>query len=444
MTVSSGFTGVLPLYYVQSSSQFTVAPSIGTLLEAGASTELDDQALALFLRLGYFVDDRTPFRHIRAFPPSMTYQWPSEAPPLDSHPSFQTRTLTLREAKAEYLRLVHDSIVRRLPPDEAFAMPLSGGRDSRHILLELLGLGARPKFCYTTRVYPPRQTRDVEIAAQLARVLGVNHEVFDPDPSRVRAELTKNRLTDFCADEHAWGIDIPTHLGPRVSTIYDGINGGVLFGRIGQADQYRLFAQGNFEQLALDVLRSPVGERSLQLVLRPDLQRKWSLDAATDLLSRSLAQFANEPNPVQAFYFWNRVRRSTARFTFGVLRGLNVICPLLDSKLVSFALSLPAAVSSFPNFQEEALRERFPACSQVPFDRPLPNSRGRDGTYARRYALEMLPYLVRNSSSSIIRGPVLRQLMRTLVNGRLSSLDWLAPEKVLYLSQLETILEEKP
>src|SRR5690625_1071488 len=67
--------GFHPLYYYANGSELILSPSVLTLLAKGAAPELDDDALAVFLRLGFFVGNDTPFRAIRALPPSAHLHW---------------------------------------------------------------------------------------------------------------------------------------------------------------------------------------------------------------------------------------------------------------------------------------------------------------------------------------------------------------------------------
>jgi len=51
-----------PLYYAAGPTEFCVSPSLVTLLEQGAPRDVDDDALAVFLRTGWFLRDDTAFR----------------------------------------------------------------------------------------------------------------------------------------------------------------------------------------------------------------------------------------------------------------------------------------------------------------------------------------------------------------------------------------------
>jgi hypothetical protein len=86
-------------------------------------------------------------------------------------------------------------------------MPISGGRDSRHLLLELLDAGCPPERAVTAHHHANVWGGDVPYAADLCRAFGVAHEIVSPG-RLVADEWRKNRLTSYCADEHAWYLAV--------------------------------------------------------------------------------------------------------------------------------------------------------------------------------------------------------------------------------------------
>jgi asparagine synthetase B (glutamine-hydrolysing) len=75
LTVRNDRYGFYPLYYSLQDNEISVSQSIFRLLAEGASPEIDQTAIAVFLRLGYFIGEDTPFRYIRALPPDATLEW---------------------------------------------------------------------------------------------------------------------------------------------------------------------------------------------------------------------------------------------------------------------------------------------------------------------------------------------------------------------------------
>ena len=67
--------GLYPLYYFQNGNTIAVSPSLIRLLMEGALAELDHDALSVFLRIGFFIGEDTPFDSIRAVPPEARWEW---------------------------------------------------------------------------------------------------------------------------------------------------------------------------------------------------------------------------------------------------------------------------------------------------------------------------------------------------------------------------------
>src|SRR5262249_4477166 len=139
---------------------------------------------------------------------------------------------------------------RRAPQRGDVAVPLSGGRDSRHILLELHEQAHRPQLCVTARLYPPRNDEDARVAASVAAALGLPHVVLEQG-ERFDAELQKNVATSFCAEEHSWALVLADFLRRRAGTVYDGIGGDVLSaGLFLTARRIALYEAGKLPELA--------------------------------------------------------------------------------------------------------------------------------------------------------------------------------------------------
>ena len=89
--------------------------------------------------------------------------------------------LTRDAALDAFILVFRQAIRRRLQLADDFVVPLSGGRDSRHILFELREAGHPPQFCVTARYFAPGDLAagEIEIASHVANVLNVRHVVVD-------------------------------------------------------------------------------------------------------------------------------------------------------------------------------------------------------------------------------------------------------------------------
>jgi asparagine synthetase B (glutamine-hydrolysing) len=427
--------GFYPLFYSMQENDICVSNSIFRLLEEGVSPEIDPTAMAVFLRLGYFIGEDTPFRSIRALPPDATLEWKDGHLAVSGRYAIRKPQYMERDAAVDhYVSLFRESIRRRIPPGDDFAVPLSGGRDSRHILLELCGLGYRPKLCATVRRFPPVTGDDVRIASQLAHAVKSDHVVIEQKASRFQAELRKNIVTNFCADEHAWLLAVADDLNGKVRTVYDGIGGDVL-SESGYLNKERLdqFDSGSFEALARSFF--VYDEESVKQLVHHENRSIIDDEIAIHHLIKELKKHENAPNPVTSFVFWNRTRREIALSPYGIFRQVpTVFSPYLDHEVYDFLSSLPPGMQLDRQFHSDAIRRAFPQYANIPFEEknaPAAESRKQYIQFRKDFAL----CVVANKPSSLFRrSSLMPDLLGPLVRRRLSPL-------VLYLFQLELARE---
>ncbi|MDR7559059.1 MAG: asparagine synthetase B family protein, partial [Armatimonadota bacterium] len=196
--------GCYPLYYFANAQEIAVSPFVMTLLACGAPRELDDEGLAVFVRTMFFLGEHTPFRHIRALPPGCRLRWSGGALQVSGGMVNATERTISRDAAIDtFIDLFAQSVGRRAAGLGPLIVPLSGGRDSRHILLELLRQGHTPDCCITTHQFPPTPDHDVAIASEVARTAGVRHVIVRLPVFPVRGELAKNLWLGLGTEEHA-------------------------------------------------------------------------------------------------------------------------------------------------------------------------------------------------------------------------------------------------
>src|SRR4051812_5064761 len=138
--------GVQPLFWSVTPRSVHISTSIDALLAAGVPAELDDGAMAVFLRTGFFVGDDTPFTAIRSLPVATSAAWTPDGPTLTGTWRYpRTAAFTRAAAERHFADCFTASVNRRLrASSEPVAVPLSGGHDSRHILLAMHELARLP------------------------------------------------------------------------------------------------------------------------------------------------------------------------------------------------------------------------------------------------------------------------------------------------------------
>jgi asparagine synthase (glutamine-hydrolysing) len=430
--------GFYPLFYYCRADEFAISPSLVTLLHEGASLDIDADALAVFLHLGFFIGSDTPFSHIKAVPPNVRFLWDGRLDVEERHELGGRLAISRTDAVGAFGELFRQAVQTREAHGEV-VVPLSGGRDSRHILFELCAAGHRPAFCISAGRYGPGNN-DLEVARALADELGLKH-VLVPRLPRLEAELRKNLTTSFCADEHAWLMPLGDRLNDSGMTIYDGIGGDVLSASLFQKpawlELYRARRLG-------DLANSLIGRRAeaIKAVLEPDFRALRGRETALDRIVDELGRYADAANPSTMFFFWNRTRREIALAPFGVLSGVETcFCPYLDHELFDFLASLPPEVTLDRTFHTETIERTHPTFAHVPYAVP---KEGGGVTALAMFGGRVVGHGLRSRPRRIGSFMRLAAHMARRAAGRSSrhggaSID---PDQLLYLLQLEDLRRE--
>lgn len=433
--------GIYPTYYFKEGSAFGVSTSITELLHAGASKELDDAALAVFLRIGFFLGEDTPFRQIRALPPGARItesagEWRLKATPFSPIKDGIVPTRSI--AIAEFGKRFQTAVDHLVPDDQnRVCLPLSGGRDSRHILLALLNGGNRPASCVTLKHFPPKSNEDARIAAELAAALGVPHVIIEPSRDPINAELKKNELTNFCADEHAWAVELGRYVHEGgFNVLYDGIAGDVLSaGLFLTPENLNLYRRGKLVELAELMLGH---EEHLQKMLTPAAYHRWRRELAVEKLVTELSLYSAHPNPVGQFYFWNRTRREIALMFWSILGcEAHAFAPFLASPVFDLLASLPAEYFLDYSFHTEAIAGSYPEYAKLPYEIKDTNSARQNWADLAGWSKKIMGYCVLGArGNSVRKGFMLPRILKGLIDPSYGAHQlnlWTIP---IYLEQL--------
>jgi len=442
LTVRNDRYGFLPLFYAAEGDEIWVSPSVFKLVAEGAPRHLDDAALAVFLRMGGFVGDDTPFAAIRQVPPAASIVWRGGPPQVRGAYAIPRPQPLSRAAAVDGFVTLFRQAIRRAPPDPArVVVPLTGGRDSRHILLELCEAGLPPARCLTARPHPPKSEDDVEVAAQLAAALGVEHIVLNQPPSRFRSEWEKNAHTHLCSFEHAWALPIAQYLSGRGAAVYDGIAGDSLSqSQFLTPERVELFERGDVGALAADLLG---GEGYLRALLPAPAYRRFGRELGLARLGEEVARHVDAPNGVGSFRIWNRTRRTIALAPFGLLaQAAEVYAPYLDPPLFDFLSSLPGRMLLDRRLHTDAIARAHPRYASVPYEVKGGRAPERHAAHFRRLGDDVLRAADAAPGGLLRRGALAARLARANLFARhhaeVESLGILA----IYLIQLETVADD--
>lgn len=414
LIVNNDRYGIYPLFYSCFENEIWISPSIQEVSKGNAPKQLDYIALSILFRLGHFIGEDTPFKYIRVLPPNSTLTWQEGSVKIDrseiTHSSGNNKAISYAEAVDNYAYLFSQAIKKRLPVDENFAVPLSGGRDSRHILFELMNQSRKPKFCMTVKYRPPTTNEDTRIAQLIADELEINHVEIDKPASWFQAVLEDIHLTNFCGGGHSWILPLADYLlVEQVDTIYDGLGGDVLSnGHLLDKIKLSLFQQDKLDELAVSLLINNTNENFNKNVLTRSFYNKISIDIAVARLVDELKKHLSALNPVLSFTFWNRTRRAISSIPFSILSDIpTVYCPYLDHDLYDFLASLDASFFLDQDFHDETIKKAYPKYTYLPFENKALKATfsTEDHIFYKESIKNFLGYLMqrRFKSSKIIR-----------------------------------------
>ncbi|GHF07188.1 asparagine synthetase B family protein [Streptomyces fumanus] len=436
--------GIFPLFYRSGGASLALSPDPLALLPADGPAELDHDALAVFLRLGFFLAEDTAFAGIRALPPAATLTWETGRTRLrhGEPPRPGPAALTETQAVDGFIDLFRAAVARRAP-GEPYELPLSGGRDSRHILLELCRLGTPPRRCVSGAKFPPDPGADARVAAVLAGRLGLPHTVVPRPRAQFRAELTALTAQGMTTLDGAWTQPLLAYLRRHSRLAYDGLGGGELAQNPSVAFiRAHPYDPAHLPDLADRLLDAGRTGPYVEHLLGPRTAVLWSRRAARRRLVTELARHADSACPLSSFFFWNRTRRSISAAPFALGDGRLVThTPYLDHALFDHLASVPRRFLIDGTFHDRALHRAFPEHAGLGFASAVPQRHGPAlAAHRLAYLLSFLAHAVA-VEPQWWRGPD-RFLHRLLAAGRGPG----APQRVsrlqplaLYLLRLEDL-----
>jgi hypothetical protein len=425
LRLSNDRYGMLPLFYCLDDTGICVSPSFEAVVRRASKRRFDEAALAVFYRLGHFVGDDTAFADVRTLPPDTELSWCEGRIELVSRPwASAVGSVDTSDFDAlvdQYIALFAQAVTRR-PPQGRFTVPISGGRDSRHILLELAKQGHLPEVCPTVRYRPPATNQDTQVARQLCDALGIRHESLNYPASFCLAALRDISATQYGGGGHGWVLPVADYVNGHFDSLYDGLAGSVLSGGFMHDERkQQMFASGRLAELAALILDENRQEQGLTRVLNAELAARIPRRLAIERLQQELARHVGARNPLLSFIFWNRTRRCVGGIPYGAYRGVPIVhCPYLDRELFEFLYALDAGVALGNRLHDEVIRRAYPQFADIPYQDKLAKGvfgAGEHDYYqkARRELLTLLRQRV-GWRSAVVRpvylyGQILREMV---------------------------------
>lgn len=444
-------TGFLPVFIYFDKQQAVVATRLSDLFQAAQiPPSIDHVALSVFLRLGFFIGDRTPFKYVHVLGPNGQFVWSSEVQKLEwKYPEISRSPLSRQDALEAYrdiFRSSMDQICDHLGAN--FAVPLSGGRDSRHIALELHRRGVIPKFALTAQHLPPRPNEDTVIARVICDHMGWQHIVVRQPKNQFRSEAEHAELTDLLSFEHSWTVPIKRELDRRgITQVFDGVGGDVLSAALFQYDEpVSLYENGDTQDLAdyvIDFWKGLGGEIGILETCGSELAEISNRETARAHLKEELDLHLDQPSPLKSFYFWNRSRRGTGLLPFKILSSFTSFSPYISRDIRYFLLSLSHHVTADQMFHTNAISLADPIVGSIPYEDKDDTRTSYSRLRTRLFALSLSIACVSERHNRLWKPSfIFPRCVKSIITGGFEDINWWNPRRTVYLGKMGEFCDE--
>jgi len=311
--------------------------SLRPFLHAGS--RIDRVGLATVLMLGTAIGRRTVIEGV-------------ETRTIEPHGLAAPRIPT----DSDIVELVLDS-VRRHVGDSEPVVPLSGGRDSRLILLAMRRLGLRPRALCTLR--QDGAESDHAVAVRLARSIGLEVAAIEPEPFDGAVELDRHLRQSYQSLEHGWFVPVARELRARACPVTDGIGAGVLHvGTLLKPEAIELWRAGRIRELMHWMIARSAGVSPAFLeALRAEGVDLASEDEVLQEFAAILRGLEGTPNPMGLFSLLHWTHRGIGGSAYGLLDPAQVRTPLYDRALCGALAAIPHDRAMAHDWREIALAE---------------------------------------------------------------------------------------
>lgn len=379
--------GKKPLFYSQQGDSLLFASELKALVPFLKNFKLDKDSVALFLHLGFIPGERSIYASVKKLPMGSglsfdgkdlsVFQWWK---PVDE---FRENSVISQDPERQLKDILTDSVRLRLVSDVPYGSFLSGGIDSS-VVSAIAQEQTGGKLKTFTIGFSDAKSNEAPFAAEIAKYLGTEHyekyiserEAIDHLPDII------NHFDEPFADTSA----LPTwilarHTREHVTMALSGDGGDELFSGYGTADWAR---RTNVPDLIRPVIKnlllmgSPRIQRGAYHYSRPANKAKNALILSQELYFFTPEEIANlmkveyslaPPVPPDVKLSLSGKQSLFEMTTYlpddllvkvdrcSMKEGLEVRCPLLDYRLVNFALNLPDSLKEKRGVKKYILKQ---------------------------------------------------------------------------------------
>lgn len=390
--------GIKPLYYVLTKTFFAFASEIKALLAAGlVKPEVNPLALRDYLTHKYQVEDHTLFAGIKKMQPGTWMEINENGSSQNGYfwsYSKMTTAMDEKDAARSLEKIIQDSVADQMIADVPVGCYLSGGLDSSIVLHEMVKHAGTPPQCFTVAYDDvDGEINEKDLAIAMARQVGAPHTVVTCSAADVFKWLP---LLIYHLDEPiSEPLTVPTHLlaraaAQKVKVVLTGEGADELFAGYSRFTSAHSLASLQNVPAALRSLAADLASRLLgpqtwyPRLLRtslsperfPDLQVLFSSQELTALCGSAeisttvVHEGANDAagllESMMDFDAQHRLPEFilTRADKMTMAASLEMRPPLLDNRVIDFALTVPAELKLRNGMEKYVLRRAFE--SQLP------------------------------------------------------------------------------
>ncbi len=208
--------GIKPLYWYHDQNYFIFASELKSLIATGCVPQTPAlDAIASYLYFGYIPQDMTPIKNVNKLLPGYYLQYNRDKS-LVIHPYWSYSSFFVKEVTSNQHTIIQhidelliNSVKERLPQNESVGCFISGGLGSACIADYVTRFNKGNRIYSYMSVYKGQNESDMQVATEVARILGISHEIEWITPSNVLNNLV----------EIAWHLDEPL-ADPNVIAIW--------------------------------------------------------------------------------------------------------------------------------------------------------------------------------------------------------------------------------
>ena len=320
-------------------------PTFGALLHRGA--KVDPIGLATVLSLGYAVAGRTVLAGV-------------SCNEVDVSGFAATRVANA----AQIEELVTEAVRNALGSQRPMVL-LSGGRDSRLILLVMRKLAIRPSAVLTLAQRGAQS--DAAVAARFAAAVGEPIERVAPLSFDGSRELDRHAMQSFQSLEHEWFMAISQMVRARGHNLYGGLNGGGVTDGIGAGvlstgsllhpEAMLLWKDRRIEDLFDWTAAHGSGvSAGFLAAARAEGVSLAERDAVVNEFAGVMRSLESTPNPLGMYSLLHWTRRGIGASAYGQLPHDRVRTPLFDEHLCRALAAMDGKEALAADWRETMLR----------------------------------------------------------------------------------------